>query len=97
MQLSAVHCRQRCPPLCRHTQTYATKLNDAVLTTCLGQGLALTPLSQLVQKVGATVPCGSKRCKAIRNADCETAVRAALLPSGSLHSRCLPHAPCEGI
>lgn len=60
--------------LCRHTQTYATKLNDAILTTCLGQGLALTPLSQLVQKVGATVPCGSIRCKAIRNTDCETAV-----------------------
>ncbi|KAL4438665.1 hypothetical protein ABPG77_006269 [Micractinium sp. CCAP 211/92] len=59
----------------KHTQTYATKLNDAILTTCLGQGLALTPLSQLVQKVGATVPCGSNRCKAIRNTDCETAIR----------------------
>ncbi|KAL4440072.1 hypothetical protein ABPG75_003073 [Micractinium tetrahymenae] len=59
----------------KHTQTYATKLNDAILTTCLGQGLALTPLSQLVQKVGASVPCGAKLCKAIRNADCEKAVR----------------------
>lgn len=65
-------------PPCRHTNTYLTKLNDALHTSCKGLGLFARPLHKLVKFVGTPGRCGRKACPTIRNKDCETAVSASL-------------------